>query len=261
LEPKDSKGANGAPYLDVLRGIYLDLLENALTGRLYGDPSIAPGSKPGYDDDIRHIGWDWPARAQTMIGLARVRNIRMLVESILEDAVSGDLLEAGVWRGGATIYMRGILAAYGVTDRRVWVADSFCGLPAPDADKFPTDAGDAHHTMKELVVSMDEVKANFSRYNLLDNQVCFLPGWFKDTLPKASVKRLALLRIDGDMYQSTMETLEAMYHKVSPGGYVIIDDYILPAARKAVHDFRNQHDIGEQIQSIDGAGVYWQKHR
>ena len=241
-----------------LRDSYLDLLENALTGRLYGDPSIAPWA-PGYDPEIRAIGRDWPALAQTMIGTTRMRNIRALAESLIEDGIEGDFLEAGVWRGGACIYMRGILAAYDRTDRKVLVADSFAGLPPPDAERYPADAGDTHHTVADLAVSLDEVKANFTRYGLLDDQVVFLRGWFKDTLPAAPTRKLALLRLDGDMYGSTMDTLEATYYKVAPGGYIIIDDYILAGARQAVNDFRKQYSILEPMQEIDGAAVFWRK--
>jgi O-methyltransferase len=242
-----------------LRIMYLDLLEAAVSGSLYDDPSITPGAVGTFDPQLRMIGFDWPSRAPTMIGTARLRNIRTLTERILEDAIEGDFLEAGVWRGGACIYMRGLFAAYGISDRKVFAADSFAGLPPPESELYPADAGDQHHLQPELAASLDEVKANFARFGLLDEQVIFLPGWFKDTLPTAPVERLALLRLDGDMYGSTMETLTALYSKVSPGGYIIIDDYILGPCRQAVEDFRRDHGCSESLQDIDGAGVFWQK--
>ena len=252
-----SNGNQGNPVQ--LRLSYIQLLERALTGQLYGDEPMSPWSTDGYDAEVRLMGRDWPSQAHTMIGAARMSNLRALVESVLEDDIPGDLLEAGVWRGGACIHMRGILAAYNVTDRRVWVADSFCGLPPPNPKLYPVDAGDQHHNVPELAVSLEEVKSNFAKYELLDDQVVFLPGWFKDTLPSAPIKQLAILRLDGDMYQSTMETLQSLYFKVSPGGYVIVDDYILQGARRAVEDFRRNVGILEVIQPIDGAGVYWRK--
>lgn len=103
------------------------------------------------------------------------------------------------------------------------------------------------------------MKDNFARYGLLDEQVRFLPGWFADTLPQAPIAQLALLRLDGDMYSSTIQTLEALYDKVTPGGYVIVDDYILKGCRQATDDFRARRGIVEAIQDIDGAGVYWRK--
>lgn len=248
-------GPAGGPQGD--SKLYLDLLERALTGTLTEDPAMNLGSDT-YDPEIRSFGRDWPRTAPTMIGAARLRNLRVLTERVLADDVPGDLLEAGVWRGGACMLMRAVLQARGVTDRTVWVADSFRGLPPPDP-AYPADAGDTHSTVAELAVSVAEVRANFARYDLLDSQVRFLEGWFADTLPGAPIERLALLRLDGDMYSSTMQTLDALYAKVSSGGFVIVDDYILLGCRKAIHDFRDRHAVTEPMNDVDGAAVYWRK--
>jgi hypothetical protein len=251
LQPISTSGTVGLT-------LYLDLLERALTGMLSKDGSIAPWSK-GYDPETRMIGRDWPSTAQTMIGLARMRNLRMLTERVVQDKVPGDMLEAGVWRGGACILMRGILAAYGLTDRTVWVADSFAGLPPADPATYPADTGDPHSTFDALCVSSEEVQENFERYGLLDRQVRFLKGWFCDTLPVAPIAELAILRLDGDMYSSTIQTLDALYDKVAQGGYVIVDDYILSGCRQAVDDFRDRHGIHDELNDIDGAAVFWRK--
>ncbi|HVJ42363.1 MAG TPA: TylF/MycF/NovP-related O-methyltransferase [Dongiaceae bacterium] len=207
-------------------------------------------------DQDRH----WPLHALTFLGQKRLDNIQYCVESVLRDKIPGDLIETGVWRGGACILMRAILKAYGDETRIVWLADSFEGLPPPDAANYPADSGDKHHAWSEVfAVSSDEVKANFRRFDLLDHQVRFLEGWFKDTLPTAPIERLAVLRLDGDMYEATMQALEGLYHKLSGGGYVIIDDYYLPACAKAVHDFRSARGIGEEIQDIDGRGCFWRR--
>jgi O-methyltransferase len=108
-----------------------------------------------------------------------------------------------------------------------------------------------------LKVSLDEVKANFAKFNMLDDQVMFLKGWFKDTLPTAPIAKLAILRLDGDMYESTMNALDALYVKVSPGGFVIVDDYVLPTCKKAIHDFRDRHKIDEPLEPIDNMAVFW----
>jgi hypothetical protein len=244
---------------DGTRRLYLDLLESALTGILMRDGDAAPWGTGEFDPERRLYGRDWPKSAMTMIGCARMRNLRRLVETVLAEGVGGDLLEAGVWRGGACIYMRGILAAHAVKNRTVWVADSFAGLPKPDETLYPADQGDIHHTFKELSVSLDEVKDNFKRFGLLDEQVAFLPGWFKDTLPHATIDQLSLLRLDGDMYGSTMETLQAMYPRVARGGYIIVDDYILAGCRRAVDDFREQGGISEPLHDVDGAAAYWRR--
>jgi len=205
----------------------------------------------------REEGTDWPSYADTMIGLRRLDNLQECIESVLRDNVPGDLIETGVWRGGACIFMRGVLRAYGVEDRRVYAADSFQGLPAPDAEKYPDDRGDIHHFHQFLAVSEEQVRRNFERYGLLDDQVVFLKGWFKDTLPHAGIGALSVLRLDGDMYESTMDALNALYPKLSPGGYCIIDDFVLPNCRKAVDDYRAAHGIRDPIRTIDPTSSYW----
>ena len=166
-------------------------------------------------------GRHWPRTAETMVGLKRLRNIRECVEQVLEDQIPGDLIETGVWRGGSCIYMRAILAAHEIGDRTVWVADSFEGLPPPT---LPQDEGLNFNESPELAVGVDEVRANFERYGLLDDQVRFLIGWFADTLP-GPVRQLAVLRLDGDLYESTWDAMTALEPLVSPGGFVIVDDY------------------------------------
>lgn len=194
-----------------------------------------------------------------MIGHVRLDNIEKLAWIIAEDDVPGDFLEAGVWRGGACILMRALIGfSRGLMNRKVWVCDSFAGLPQPDS-KYPIDDGDEHYKQNFLAVSLEEVRGNFARYGLLDERVCFLPGWFKDTLP-GPVGALSLLRLDGDMYGSTIEVLEALYDRVSPGGFIIVDDYgALKGARAAVDDFRAAREIESPIVQVDWTGVYWRK--
>lgn len=244
--------------------LYLDLIEHCLSNTIYEDPYFdwaKRGATRIYDRTMRQSGRDWPTCAHTMIGCERLHNLRDLAEQILAEDIPGDFMETGVWRGGACILLRAVLKAHGVTDRRVFAADSFEGLPKPDVALYPADAGDNHHSFEELAVSLDRVKANFAKYELLDEQVVFLKGWFKDTLPAAPIEKLALLRLDGDMYQSTIEALRCLYDRVAPGGFVIVDDYgCVTGCRQAVDDFRSEHGISEPIRDIDGWGVFWRKH-
>jgi O-methyltransferase len=231
-----------------------DVMRGELAGR-----DVRLVERGTFDGTLREDGRDWPADAETMIGLRRLANIRACTETVLRDNVPGDLIETGSWRGGATIYMRAILKAHGVTNRKVWVADSFQGLPKPD-ERFPADAGDQHYTRDELAISEEQVRDNFRRYDLLDDQVVFLPGWFEDTLAPAAIDPIAVLRLDGDMYSSTMVALDALYARVSPGGFVIVDDYgAVPACAQAIGDFRDKHGITEPIEEIDWAGAFWRK--
>src|ERR1700736_438635 len=214
-----------------------------------------------FDQQDRAAGRDWPRDGETMVGLTRLRNLRQCIGDVIRSGVPGDLLEAGVWRGGGTIFMRAALKAYGDQERLVWAADSFQGLPPPNADRYPADAGDQHWTWSEvLAIPLEEVQANFRRFGLLDDQVRFLPGWFQDTLHTAPIDRLAVLRLDGDMYESTKVALDALYPKLSPGGYAIIDDYKhLPGCKTAVDDYRREHGVREPIQDVDWTAIYWQR--
>jgi UDP:flavonoid glycosyltransferase YjiC (YdhE family) len=213
----------------------------------------------GFNPLLRSLGMDWPPDAETMIGLYRLDNLECCVVSVLRRGVPGDLVETGVWRGGASIFMRAALRAYGGAGRKVWLADSFQGLPRPDPINYPADSGDSLWAFPQLAAPLDAVKANFARYGLLDEQVRFLPGWFSDTLPGAPVEEIAVLRLDGDMYESTVVALRSLYHKVSPGGFVIVDDYgSIDACRQAVDDFRAEADIVSPLCPIDWTGVYWQ---
>jgi O-methyltransferase len=109
-------------------------------------------------------------------------------------------------------------------------------------------------------MSLPEVRNRFARYGLLDEQVRFLPGWFRDTLPAAPIERLALLRFDGDLYDSTLDALAALYPRLSPGGYTIVDDYgTFEECRGAVHDYLDGAGEKVDIQWVDDVAVYWQK--
>lgn len=240
--------------------LYGDLLIRCIANTIYQDAPQDPWSGSSYSDAVRLEGRDWPSRAHSMIGVRRLENLRWAVETVLRESVPGDLIETGVWRGGACILMRGLLAAHDERSRQVIVADSFEGLPYPDAAAFPRDAGDTHHQFRELAVSIDQVKAHFAAYGLLDAQVKFLKGWFRDTLPTLKGRRFALVRLDGDMYQSTIESLENLYDRLSPGGFLIVDDYgAIPACKAAVDDFRAERGITEPLQSVDWTGVWWRR--
>lgn len=257
-----------------VRDLYIDLLKKALLHSIWYEDErsdskfmrplrrLAPRlfGHPHGTIAERTAGRVWPEFAHTMIGLPRLNNLQFCVERVLQDNIPGDLIETGIWRGGACILMRGILKAYGVTDRIVWAADSFEGLPKPDVEKAPEDRGDKHHSYPQLSVDIETVRRNFREYALLDDQVQFLKGWFKDTLTTAPIGELAVCRLDGDMYESTMDALSALYPKLSAGGYLIVDDYgIVPGCRAAVDDYRRKFSIVEQIEDIDGWGVYWRK--
>lgn len=233
---------------------YLDLVKKCLTNSIYKDPVIRdemerPSLEEMVNADLTHV--------QVMSSYPCLTSLELLMKDVVDNGIEGDFIETGVWKGGTCIFMRAFLKSIGDTHRTVWVADSFKGLPPPSLKE---DKGLDLHLIPWLAISLDEVKANFKRYGLLDHQVKFLRGWFKDTLHKAPIKKLAILRLDGDLYESTMDSLNALYDKVSIGGYVIIDDYgAINACAQAVEDFRNKRGITDTIYGVNWTVAYWQK--
>jgi len=209
--------------------------------------------------EMRSQGKDWPGSAETMIGMKRLQNIDYCLRQIYADRVPGDIIETGVWRGGACIYMNAFMHTLGLPPRDLYVCDSFEGLPKPDG-RYREDEGDTSYMYPELSISQEEVQHNFKKYNLLTANVHFVKGWFKDTLHTIPSNGYALIRLDGDMYSSTMDALRVLYPELSVGGFCIIDDYgAVPGCKQAVDDYRNYHGITEPIQEIDWGGVYWRK--
>lgn len=245
--------------------LYLNLLKRSLTNTLHAqEPDVNSGQIRFVHNFARHYV---QGGAISMLPLVRFDNIQSCMLDLVRRGVPGDFIETGVWRGGATIFMRGVLRAFDIRDRKVWAADSFEGLPEPDAKRFPSEAK-AHHgpVMKELLnhleASIEEVKDNFRIYELLDDQVVFLKGWFSETLPNAPIDSIALLRLDGDYYESTMDALVNLYDKVSIGGYVIVDDYgedTWTYCKEAVDEFRNQRGIRDKLVRVDKPCVFWQR--
>lgn len=263
---KSTPQSSASPRCATAIGLYLDLLKRSLTNTLFtGEPDADNESELQYVQGF--IGHYIKGTAVSMLPLARFENLQSCIVDVIERGVQGDLIETGVWRGGATIFMRAVLKAYDVPDRIVWVADSFEGLPVPDAEKFPLEAK-AHggkvmeNVYKHFAVGLDEVKRNFLAYGLLDEQVRFLKGWFKDTLPDAPITTISIMRLDGDYYESTVDSLNSLYNKLSVGGYAIIDDYGEDSwtyCRKAVDDFRRDRGIDDPMIRVDSKCYYWQR--
>ena len=196
-------------------------------------------------------------RALTMIGLIRMENLQFCVENIIQDNIEGDLMECGVWRGGACVFMKLILDRYDV-NKKIVLADSF-------GDGFPirTNPYDKQYEIKDEVVfetpTIEQVTTNFKNYGVLDDNVIFVKGFFEESLKNTNIDSLSLLRADGDLYTSTWPILEHMYPKLSSNGHCIIDDYFWAPCKKAVTDYRNNMNVKEKLMPIDYASVFWQK--
>jgi hypothetical protein len=198
--------------------------------------------------------WHHPARL-TMLPLTTINNIEYCIKECVKNGIEGDYIECGVWRGGAVIFANEVFKSLG-EKRKIYVADSFEGLPIPDPQTYPADAGDSHYLMEDLKVSLEDVKNNFLLFGELEENIVFLKGWFKDTLPVCDVEKLCVLRADGDMYESTMDILTNLYPKLSVGGFCIIDDFGHGGCVKAVHDYRLQNGITDTIIRITPPPAY-----
>ena len=270
--------------MDVIYGSeqYLGLLRSALTASLYPESAwlrLRPSGKLGmirntilkafsgrgfavvklqsFDQNAREYGEDWPMIGYSMIGKHRLANIQYCLETVHEANIPGDFVECGVWRGGASIFAKGVLNCLGDDDRKVWLYDSFEGMPVQrDEDKSDPALADRSY----LAVSLDQVRENFDRFGLLDNRVRFVKGWFSDTLLTAPIESISVLRLDGDFYSSTIDALNGLYDKVSPGGFIIVDDYnSFKSCKQAITEFREERQIRTDIVSIDRIGVYFRK--
>ena len=260
---RDAIASGPGPTVDSLRSAYLGLLKLCLCD-LTATTTMSVGSMPGggtasrvlRDDErrLRSVGMDWPLQGLTMTGLSRLDDLQACVESVVRDGVDGDLVEAGAWRGGASILMRATLDALGDAARTVWVADSFQG--------FPDDEAGEHIDLslyEFLAVPLEEVKANFARFGCSEG-VRFVPGFFEDTLPGLADGHWAIVRLDGDTYEATMTALSSLYPGLALGGYLVIDDYgALEECRRAVDDFRGRHGITEPLEEIDWTGMRWRR--
>ncbi len=245
--------------------LYLRLLKRCLCRDLFPDERYdgvlpAMGRLP-FERGLRLEGRDWPTEAETMVGMKRLDNLQHCCISAIYEGIQGDFVETGVWRGGSSILMRAVSAAIGDQVRDTWLFDSFQGLPKPDPNSYPKDEGDTLWVFSSyLGVSLEQVRANFERYELLDERTRFVPGWFRDTIPKASMDKISVLRLDGDMYESTWLVLTHLYPKLSLGGFIIIDDYgAIPVCKSAVDDFRQKHSITSPMTEVDWTGVFWRK--
>ena len=242
-------------YLGLLKLTLCDLAgtRTASVSRLL-DGSVASRELSGEDRQLRSAGLDWPLHGLTMVGLNRLDDLQACVETVVREGVEGDLVEAGSWRGGASILMRAVLDSLGDTGRTVHVADSFQGFPA--AGGAPT------WTRSTSSPCPSRRCATASRGFGLERGVRLVPGFFEETLPALAGTRWAVVRLDGDTYGATRAALEALYPGLAAGGYLIVDDYGAmerDECRRAVDEFRARHGIEDPLEQVDWTCVRWRR--
>jgi len=196
----------------------------------------------------------------TMVELENLDTVKICLEECIKDNIKGDFIETGVWRGGTSIWAHNILKELDNT-RKVYVYDSFEGCPIPNGALYPVDANDNHYQINHLAVSLERVQENFRLFGEINENTVFVKGWFKDTMPINKIDKLCIMRLDGDLYESTIQVLEALYSKLSSGGFCIIDDFGPHwGAYQATHDFREKYNITEPIINIPNtSSAYWKK--
>ena len=153
--------------------------------------------------------------------------------------LSGDIVECGIWRGLTVAFLANLYP-----DNHIWACDSFQGCPH-DASQMQFHkllARDLSEHKGAYAEPLAFLEANLKLYNVAPERVSILKGWFKDTLnpDTCPIQKISVLRIDGDMYSSTMEVLVNLYPKVVVGGAVIFDDWCLGASRAAAMDFMSE---------------------
>jgi O-methyltransferase len=268
--PRKIRASGPRPDLDGMRAAYLDLLKLTLcdltgveTHQVWrADGGLITRELPDdFQRSWRVDGSDWPANGLTMIGLRRLDDLQRCVESVVADGIEGDLIEAGVWRGGASILMRATLDSLGAEGRTVYLADSFQGFPEPESEGADRELELHMSAIDYLAPAMEDVQSYFERFGC-GRGVEFVPGFFEETMERLRGRKWSVIRLDADSFTATGLALDALYPGLSVGGYLIIDDYFhphLPVCRQAVQEFRRAYGVTEPIERIDWTGARWRR--
>ncbi len=190
----------------------------------------------------------------SMVGESRIYKLYDIVSDLEKRKVPGAFVECGVWKGGCAAVMAAASQKYQPA-RQMWLFDSFEGLPKPKPE-------DGEKAMKEYETNpspatIEEVRALFDSLQLSWEPMHAVKGWFQDTLPQnaSQIGPIALLRLDGDWYESTKQCLESLYDQVIPGGCVIIDDYgSWPGCKQAVDEFLASRSLKPALERIGTSG-------
>lgn len=233
-----------------------------------------------------------PPHSIAMAGFARLASVAAMISQIKLKGLKGGYLEAGVWKGGVTVLAAAALQVHALGERAVYLCDSFEGLPAPRNGSARPDEGyySRGAYKKKLSIGEEKAMASFARFGVPTDSVVTVKGFFVQSLPAlreqllARKERLAILRLDGDMYDSTVDTLYNLYDLLEVGGFAVVDDFgwyhganmrlrgpaskgkskSLYGCKDAVMDFRALHGIEDDehaMHNIDGTGAWWVKAR
>ena len=201
----------------------------------------------------------------TMVNYLRLSNVHCLSKLIEENRARGAFVECGTWKGGCAAAMARVADRAG-SGRKIWLFDSFSGLPEPtEEDGMDKDGVSAkeHFGINKCIAPVEEVeKLFFSKLKLNRENIMIRKGWFEDTLPEAKkeIGPIAILRLDADWYESTKCCLENLYDNVISGGYVILDDYNFhQGCQRATDEFLASRGVSMDLVKIDDEAIYFQK--
>jgi O-methyltransferase len=196
--------------------------------------------------------------AHTMVRNLNLINLYRMVRYINRSELPGAIVECGVWNGGSSAMMASACSDTGV-QRDFWLFDSFEGLPPPTEKDSPIERANYFRGWnKGSIISVEQV---FHKLDLPLDRVHFVKGWFEDTIPESAVPQIALLHIDADWYDSVTLVLNSLYERITPGGYVVFDDYkFWEGCTRAAHDFLDSHGVPRTaLHRVGGMGAYFQK--
>jgi hypothetical protein len=173
-------------------------------------------------------------RDRTMTGHPKVHYLTEAVRYVVRHEIPGAMVECGVWRGGSMLAVAHTLATIGVTDRDLYLFDTFTGMSAPSERDVHIRASRSAEEMLAArdrggpiweVATLEDVQQGFADVDYPDERLHFVPGKVEDTVPEHAPEQIAVLRLDTDWYESTKHELEHLYPRLVPGGVLIIDDY------------------------------------
>jgi hypothetical protein len=207
----------------------------------------------------------------TMTSPERVNALVESVRYIVDQGISGDIVECGVWKGGSAMAMSLALQELGDEDREVFLYDTFAGMTPPSALDRSIRGSSAQEKFLKLKTSEDtsdwcfsplsEAQANILSVGYPEEKYHFIEGKVEDTIPGCVPERIALLRLDTDWYESTKHELVHLFPRLVPGGVLIIDDYgHWHGARQAVDEYLSENNIGIFLNRIDTSGRIGIKH-
>lgn len=202
-------------------------------------------------------------RPYTMVSKDRQIHFFDAAQYVARAGIEGAIMECGVWRGGSMMMAAYALLDLDMTDRELWLYDTFAGHPRPDEKRDIDIHGNSltHHFDKLTTgdgfsdwarVSVDDVKASMLSTGYPAERLKFVKGKVEDTVPAQAPKKIAILRLDTDWYESTRHTLEHLFPRLSSGGVLIIDDYgHMRGAKEAVDEYCSKNEIRLLLNRID----------